>query len=74
MFLRASKNLSGTEDFNFWNNNIIYFAYSIKSSIYNNLTFSNNEFDAYNISELACINLSHKFNINNNINSIIFSS
>tara|TARA_B110000037_G_C16757529_1_gene357795 strand:- start:50 stop:472 length:423 start_codon:yes stop_codon:yes gene_type:complete len=72
LFLRASRVLSGTEDFVFWNNYIIYFAYSIKFCIYNNLTFTNNKFDAYNISEIACINLSHKFNINNIINNIIY--
>ena len=72
LFLRASRILSGTEDFVFWNNYITYFAYSIKFYIYNNLTFTNNKFDAYNISEIACIQLSHKFNINNHINNIIY--
>lgn len=73
LFLRASNILSGKENFVFWSNHIIFFAYSIKFYIYNKLTFSNNSFDAYNISEIACINLSHKFNIHDNVINIIYN-
>ena len=66
LFLRTAVILSGTEDYNFWSNNIIYFAYSIQRLTHiSNIYFSTSVF--------ACLKLAQKFNIYNSVQSIIFN-
>ena len=78
LFNDAARILSGKEDYDWWTNIIIKFAMSINycpisdrimdrihSSNYTNLNI-------YNLSICSCIMLSHKFNIYNLVNNILF--